>query len=410
MLDDLRFALRQLVKNPSVTIVAIFALALGIGANTAIFSVVNAVLLRPLPYPDADKLIVLRERSNAFERGSVGYMNWLDWHAAQKSLTELALVRRESVNFSLGAGVGSPERLRGVRASSGFLTVLGLKPKIGRDLSGADDTAGAPNVALISESLWRHHFAGSPSVLGWRVLIDGLVREIIGVIPAELQFGRNPEVLLPLSEIANEPWMRNRDNHQGFWALGRLKPGVPISQALVDRPATARRKHLVGGDRGRCGSFADGVVHGCNSRAHTVEAAAFSRGKDRFPRARFHHIRGVAGWRARWCLARLANFKQRIDFARAARSRRPQRERRATQPPHALWSRDHAGRARNRSARRCGTDLEKFLACSERAARFRSARGRKFRNFAARREVQNKRAEGRVLDPVVATHPEPSWR
>jgi len=486
MLDDLRFALRQLVKNPNVTIVAIFALALGIGANTAIFSVVNAVLLRPLPYPDADKLIVLRERSNAFERGSVGYMNWLDWHAAQKSFTELALVRRESVNFSLGAGVGSPERLRGVRASSGFLTGLGLKPKIGRDLSAADDIAGAPNVALISESLWRHHFAGSPSVLGRRVLIDGLAREIIGVFPAELQFGRNPDVLLPLSEIANVPWMRNRDNHQGFWALGRLKPGVTISQAMTDLNAiaidlekkypqtnTGRRVTMrplfettVGDYRASlnlllaavlcvlliaCANVANlqlaralargreiavraalgasrwviarqllvestllavigAVVHGCNSRADTVEAAAFSRGKDRFPRARFHHIRGVAGWRARWCLARLANFKQRIDFARAARSRRPQRERRATQPPHALWSRDHAGSARNRSARRCGTDLEKFLACSERAARFRSARGRKFRNFAARREVQNKRAEGRVLDPVVATHPEPSWR
>src|SRR5207237_2889656 len=126
MLDDLRFAFRQLVKNPSVTIVAIFALALGIGANTAIFSVVNAVLLRPLPYPDADKLIVLRERSNAFERGSVGYMNWLDWHAAQKSLTELALVRRESVNFSLGAGVGSSERLCGVRAGCWFFHVCVL--------------------------------------------------------------------------------------------------------------------------------------------------------------------------------------------------------------------------------------------------------------------------------------------
>src|SRR6266481_4422290 len=234
MLDDLRFALRQLVKNPSVTIVAIFALALGIGANTAIFSVVNAVLLRPLPYPDADKLIVLRERSNAFERGSVGYMNWLDWHAAQKSFTELALVRRESVNFSLGAGVGSPERLRGVRASSGFLTGLGLKPKIGRDLSAADDIAGAPNVALISESLWRHDFGASPSVLGRRVLIDGLQREIVGVFPAELQFGRNPDVLLPLSEIAKEPWMLARDYHQGWSGLGRLKPGVTMSQATSD--------------------------------------------------------------------------------------------------------------------------------------------------------------------------------
>src|SRR5207237_8384410 len=118
-------------------------------ANTAIFSVVNAVLLRPLPYPDADKLIVLRERSNAFERGSVGYMNWLDWHAVQKSFTELALGRRESVNFSLGAGVGSPERLRGVRASAGVLAGLGLEPKIGRALSGADTIVGAPKVTRL---------------------------------------------------------------------------------------------------------------------------------------------------------------------------------------------------------------------------------------------------------------------
>ena len=239
MLDDLRFGLRQLVKNPSVTIIAIFALALGIGANTAIFSVVNAVLLRPLPYPDADKLIVLRERSHTFERGAVGYMNWLDWHAGQRSFTDLALVRREAINFSLGSGVGSPERLRGVRVSSGFLSVLGLKPKIGRDLSAADDITGAPNVALISENLWRNRFAGSPSVLGRRALIDGLEREIVGVFPSDLQFGRNPDVLLPLSEIANEPSMRNRDNHQGFWAIGRLKPGVTMSQAMSDLNAIA---------------------------------------------------------------------------------------------------------------------------------------------------------------------------
>ena len=239
MLDDLRHAVRLLAKNPSVTIIAIFALALGIGANTAIFSVINAVLLRPLPYPDAGKLIVLRERSHTFERGAVGYMNWLDWHASQKSFTDLTLVRREATNFSVGSGVGSPERLHGLRASSGFLSVMGLKPKIGRDLTAADDTAGAPNVALISENLWRKHFAGSPSVLGRRALIDGLEREIIGVFPAELQFGRNPDVLLPLSEIANEPGMRNRDNHQGFWAIGRLKPGVTMLQAMSDLDAIA---------------------------------------------------------------------------------------------------------------------------------------------------------------------------
>jgi putative ABC transport system permease protein len=239
MLDDFRYAVRQVVKNPSFTIIAVFALALGIGANTAIFSVVNAVLLRPLPYPDPDKLIVLRERSHIFDNGAVGYMNWLDWHAAQQSFTDIALVRRESFNVSLGAGLGSPERVRGVRASSGFLSVLGLKPKLGRDLSGADDLGGAPNVALISENLWRHDFGTSPSVLGRRVLIDGLQREIIGVFPAQLQFGRNPDVVLPLSEIAKEPEMLKRDYHQGWSGLGRLKPGVTMSQAVSDLDAIA---------------------------------------------------------------------------------------------------------------------------------------------------------------------------
>jgi putative ABC transport system permease protein len=239
MLDDLRYAVRQLVKNPSFTVIAVFALALGIGANTAIFSVVNAVLLRPLPYPNADKLIVLRERSHTFERGAVGYMNWLDWQAGQRSFTDIALVRREDVNFSLGSRAGSPERLRGGRVSSGFLSVLGLKPKIGRDLSAADDRTGAPNVTLISENLWRNRFAGSPSVLGRRALIDGLEREIIGVFPAELQHARNPDVLLPLSEIANEPEMQSRDNHQAFSALGRLKPDVTMSQAMSDLDAIA---------------------------------------------------------------------------------------------------------------------------------------------------------------------------
>jgi putative ABC transport system permease protein len=239
MLEDLRFGFRQLLKNPSFTLIAIFALALGIGANTAIFSVVNAVLLRPLPYPDPDKLIVLRERSSTFERGAVGYINWLDWHAGQRSFTELALVRREGFNFSLGDGTRAPERVRGVRASSGFLSVLGLKPKIGRDLNATEDVSGAPNVALISEGLWRNHFGGSPSVLGQRALIDGLQREIVGVFPIELQFGRNPDVILPLSEIVKEPGMQSRDNHQGFWALGRLKPGVTLTQASGDLNAIA---------------------------------------------------------------------------------------------------------------------------------------------------------------------------
>src|SRR4029077_20123681 len=103
MLEDLRFGFRQLLKNPSFTLIAIFALALGIGANTAIFSVVNAVLLRPLPYPEPDKLILLRERSNNFENGSVAYLNWMDWRAGNRSFTGIALFRREGFNFATTA-------------------------------------------------------------------------------------------------------------------------------------------------------------------------------------------------------------------------------------------------------------------------------------------------------------------
>jgi len=237
--NEIYYAIRQLVRNPSFTLIAIFALALGIGANTAIFSVVNAVLLRPLPYPDQDKLIVLRERSNTFERGAVGYMNWLDWRAAQRSFTDVALVRREGFNFSVSGGGGAPERVRGLRASSGFLSVLGLKPRIGRDLTAAEDVTGAPNVALISENLWHQSFGGSPSVLGRRAMIDGLLREIVGVFPVELQFGRDPDVILPLSEIVKDPGMQSRDNHQAFWGAGRLKPGVTLAQATSDLNAIA---------------------------------------------------------------------------------------------------------------------------------------------------------------------------
>jgi putative ABC transport system permease protein len=120
-----------------------------------------------------------------------------------------------------------------------LLSELGLKPLIGRDLTTAEDLDGAPNTALISESLWRKHFGGSPEVLGRRALIDGLEREVVGVFPATLQFGRNPDVLIPLGEIVKDPGMQSRDNHQGFSAVGRLKPGVTMAQANSDLDAIA---------------------------------------------------------------------------------------------------------------------------------------------------------------------------
>src|SRR5207237_4003118 len=136
MLKDLQFAFRQLVKKPGFAVIAVLVLALGIGANTAIFSVVNAVLLRPLPYPHSEELVLLRERllgPSGFESGSVSYMNYLDWRAAQRSFTDLALVRTEGVNVSASDSASPPERIRAARITANYLSILRVAPRIGRD-------------------------------------------------------------------------------------------------------------------------------------------------------------------------------------------------------------------------------------------------------------------------------------
>ncbi len=127
MITDIRYAFRQLAKSPGFTFIAIFALALGIGANTAIFSVVNAVLLRPLPYPEPDRLVMVRETTATFPTGSVSYPNFLDWRAGQRSFTDLTLTRRATFNFSLVGGGAAPERVGGGEVTFNFLAVMGLK-------------------------------------------------------------------------------------------------------------------------------------------------------------------------------------------------------------------------------------------------------------------------------------------
>src|ERR1044072_1679238 len=142
VLKDLQFAFRQLLKQPGFTFVAVLVLALGIGANTAIFSVVNAVLLRPLPYPHSEQLVLLRERlvgPSGFESGSVSYMNYLDWRAAQKSFTDLALARSEGVSLSGSDGPPPPEAARAGRITANYLSILRMPPLIGRDFAEKDD-------------------------------------------------------------------------------------------------------------------------------------------------------------------------------------------------------------------------------------------------------------------------------
>jgi putative ABC transport system permease protein len=234
LLSDIRYAFRMMAKQPGFAMLAILAFALGIGANVAIFSVVNAVLLRPLPYPEPDRLINIREKTPTFPSGSVSYPNFLDWRAAQHSFTDIALFRRESYNVSTPKGGIAPERIAGGRVMFNFLKVLGVVPELGRDFTEADDVPKGPKFALISDKLWRTRFGASRDVLGKQLFIDSVPYEIIGVLPPIVRLPRLAEIFITLGDVRGSESTLLRDNHPGFGAIGRLKPGVTLEQADAD--------------------------------------------------------------------------------------------------------------------------------------------------------------------------------
>jgi putative ABC transport system permease protein len=240
MIREIRYAIRQLAKRPGFTLVSALTLGLGIGANTAIFSVVNALLLRPLPYPHSEQLVLLRERSETFESGSVSYPNYLDWRAAQRGFTDLALFRRDRANLSARIGEANPERIGAARVTWNFFGILGLPPKLGRDFAEGDDLPGSRKVVLITSALWQRRFAGSRDVLGQQITIDGTSREIIGVVSEKVGLPRLAEVYLPMDELRAEDGVLRRGNHPGFSVLGRLKAGVTLAQAADDMNNIAR--------------------------------------------------------------------------------------------------------------------------------------------------------------------------
>ena len=166
IMNNIRYSLRQLLKNPGFTFIAILTLALGIGANTAIFSVINAVLLRPLPYPQPDRLVLVRERTNIFESGSVSLSNYLDWRASQRGFTDLALFRRDDTNLSGATSDVEAERVGLARVTYNFLSVLGVPPELGRDFRESDDVPHSKKNALISDGLWKRRFGASRNAIG----------------------------------------------------------------------------------------------------------------------------------------------------------------------------------------------------------------------------------------------------
>ncbi len=241
MLADLRYALRMLLKSPAFSVIAVAALALGIGANTAIFSVVDAVLLRALPYPHSEQLLLLRERVlGLFDTGSVSYPNYLDWRASQHTLTDLALVRHESMNLSSATQETAPERVNAGSITANFLSIIQLPPILGRNFTEAEDVPNGPRVTLISEGLWKRRFGGARNVIGKKLIVDTVPREIVGVFPAEMQVIRDAQVFIPFSDLRADKTVVERNYHPGFTAIGRLKPGVTLEKARAEFDNIAR--------------------------------------------------------------------------------------------------------------------------------------------------------------------------
>jgi putative ABC transport system permease protein len=235
--QDLRFGARMLLKNPGISAVIVLTLALGIGANAALFSVVNGVLLNPLPYPQPEQLVSLHQSKPNVATGSIPYPNFLDWQRENQTFSAMAVSRPSS--FAM-VGAGEAERVRGQRCSANLLTVLGVKPVLGRDFAPGEDDLGAPPVVLISADLWQRRFGAAPDVLGKSLTVDDRSYAIVGVIPASFTLYRGVDVYVPMGQWGNSG-LQNRSAGLGLYGIGRLKPGVTLAQAQADLDGVMRR-------------------------------------------------------------------------------------------------------------------------------------------------------------------------
>ena len=239
-MKDLRFALRQLRKSPGFTFVAVLTLALGIGANTAIFSVIYAVLLRPLPYPEADKITILTESDANQPQISVSFPDYVDWKRDNTSFEEIAVSRRESFNLS-GLQGRAPEQISGAIVTANFFKVIGLKPQLGRVFTAEEDRVGGPMLVVISDRLWQRIFSRDPKVLGRTVNFGNQPYTVIGVMPPEMFSPRTVEVWFPIMRRTDDIMWQTRDNHPGLFGWGRLKQGVTLETAQAEMKQIAAR-------------------------------------------------------------------------------------------------------------------------------------------------------------------------
>jgi predicted permease len=229
-LQDIRYGLRVLAKNPGFTAIAILTLALGIGANTALFSVVNGVLLNPLPFPNPDELVAVYASSPTSEQNSISYPNFLDWQKENHSFVQLGAFRSDDYNM---VGAGEPQRVHIHQISAEFFPTLGLHPILGRAFRPEEDKAGAAPVAILGDGLWKRKFASSQDVLGKSVILSGKSYTIIGVAQTRITELSPTDLFIPIGQWTDSSFLDRRIG-MGTNAFGRLKPGVTIEQARTE--------------------------------------------------------------------------------------------------------------------------------------------------------------------------------
>jgi putative ABC transport system permease protein len=236
--QDLRYGLRMLCKNPGFTAVAVIALALGIGANSAIFSVVNAVLLRPLLYKDSERLVMVWEDATkyGYPRDTPAVANYIDWRDQNQVFESMAAIADQSFNLT---NAGDPERIEGRRVSSNLFSLLGIDPQIGRAFTPEEDQPGANRVVILSNALWQRRFAGDANLVGKTVTLNAQSHTVIGVMPAWFQFpSRDDELWVPIAFTPQQ--VASRGNHY-LEVVARLKRGVSVQQAQAEMNTIAAR-------------------------------------------------------------------------------------------------------------------------------------------------------------------------
>lgn len=231
-LGDIRYALRNLLRRPGFTLIAVVTLAVGIGANTAIFSAIHALLLKPLPFPELDRVVAIWDKmpSRGVMHNEVTVANYLDWQSQTQSFDQLALYRWWNANLT---GIDPPERIQGFLVTANYLDALGMKPTMGRNFLAEENQPGKDAVAIITHSLWQRRFGGDPNILNKTITINSVVRTVVGVLPEHFNFPKGGEIYAPLAMTPE--LMKNRGSH-GYYVVGRLKSGASIegSQAEID--------------------------------------------------------------------------------------------------------------------------------------------------------------------------------